>query len=393
VQVIVVGGGVIGLLTGVECVLAGADVTLVDQGDIPHVHGASYDRHRIVRALHPGNAPATRAAVAARRGWIDLERRLRARFYHGVDALTVLPPDEIAASLHLMSTAGAPARSLSPDELAVRHGHIRFPAGMAAILETGAGVVLADRALATIIGWLRSSAGVRVCRRRRVVGVDGDAGAVRLADGALLYGDRIVVAAGPWSRDMLPAEVAAGLTLYRQSMLYCQVPGRLRDAWATTPVIPALGNAEGAWLVPPVEGTPLKVSAASACRAVSTLTDHHTPDRWHDHLVDLFTGLLGGFQSGWVVASRDCYYLAQTSTGGPMLTALGDGNAWAYAACGGSSFKFAPLLARLLTQRVIGADPVPTELLEFDHLQPIHAGLDTAEEFRDRQYAARRGLR
>ena len=48
-RVIVVGGGVIGLLTAVECVLAGAEVTIVDQADLPYARATSYDWHRIVR--------------------------------------------------------------------------------------------------------------------------------------------------------------------------------------------------------------------------------------------------------------------------------------------------------------------------------------------------------
>ena len=365
-RVIVVGGGVIGLLTAVECVLAGAEVEVVDQADLPHSRAASYDWHRIVRALHPHDPAATRAAVSAQRRWAELEHLLATRLYHRIGALTVVPPEELASCLELLSAAGVPAYALSPEELARRFSHIRVPAGRAAIVEGDAGVVLAARALAALVGWLRRrGAGLTLCRQ--AVEVDAEAGAVRLVDGAVLRGDRIVVSAGPWSRDLLPAEDAAELTLYRQSMLYCHVPEQLGTAWAATPAIPVLGTAGGAWLVPPVAGTPLKLSAHSACRVVAELTDHRTSEHWRDHLIALFSDLLPGFEARWVIDSRDCYYLARTATGRPLLVSLGDGTAWVYAACGGSSFKFAPLIARSLAARALGADPAPTGLDAVDH--------------------------
>jgi glycine/D-amino acid oxidase-like deaminating enzyme len=366
-RVIVVGGGVVGLLTAVECVLAGAEVTIVDQADLPYARATSYDWHRIFRALHPNNLPATRAALAAQRRWAELEQLLATRFYHRIGALTVRRPEELASDLDLLSAAGVPVHSLCSEELAGRYAHIRVPAGRAAIVETDAGVVLADRALAALVDWLRCQRGVRFFLRRRVVDVDAEAGAVRLADTTVLQGDRIVVTAGPWSRDLMPIEEAAGLALYRQSMLYCSVPERLREVWAATPAIPVLGTAEGAWLVPPVAATPLKLSAHSACRAVAELTDHRTPVQWRDHLIALSSDLLTGFQASWVIDSRDCYYLAETATGGPLLISLGGGTVWVYAACGGSSFKFAPLIARSLAGRALGTDPTPTGLDALDH--------------------------
>jgi glycine/D-amino acid oxidase-like deaminating enzyme len=372
-RVVVVGGGVIGLLTAVECVLAGAEVTVADQADLPYARATSYDWHRVVRALHPNDLPATRAAVTAQRRWGELEQLLRTRLYHRTGALTVRRPEEAAADIDLLSAAGAPATSLDASELAARYPHVRVPAGSSAIVEAGAGVVLADRALAALVGWLRSRPGVRLSTGRRVVDVDAEAGAVRLADGAVLHGDRIVVTAGPWSRDLLPVEDAAGLTLYRQSMLYCDVPERLCAAWAATPAIALPGTVDGAWLVPPVAGTPLKLSAHSACRAVEELTDHRTSEEWRDHLVAVFGDLLAGLQASWVIDGRDCYYLAESATGGPQLFSLSEETVWAYAACGGASFKLAPLIARSLAARALGADPAPTGLDVLDHPRSIAA--------------------
>jgi glycine/D-amino acid oxidase-like deaminating enzyme len=386
---VVVGGGVVGLLTALECAHAGMDVTLVDQADaLPYVWATSNDRHRIVRAFHRGDGATTRAAAAAHRRWIELEGLLGLRFYHRVGALTVLPAGlpagEVTAGVAMLAAAGIPAVGLAAGELAERYPQVAFAPGSAGVLETGTGVVLADRALPALVGALRWHPRVRLCLRRRVVAVEaGGAGGrlVRLADGAVLRADRVVIAAGPWSAALLPADVSVRLTLNRQSMLYCRVPDDLLGGWSAAPAMPSLGTADGAWLVPPVAGTPLKLSAGQASRAVAALTDHVTPPRWRGGLVDAIGPRIAGFDPAWVSDARDFYYFADTVTGGPLLARSGDEAVWAYAACGGISFKFAPLIARVLTERLCGADPAPTGFRPLDqpcvmsepyHTEPFH---------------------
>jgi glycine/D-amino acid oxidase-like deaminating enzyme len=218
-------------------------------------------------------------------------------------------------------------------------------------------------------GALQALLAVRLYPRCRVVEVDGAAG-VRLADGTVLTGDRVVVAVGPSSRDLLPAPAAAELTLYRQSMLsYAPTPSR--QAWAGMPVIPAIGTPEGAWLMPPVAGTSVRLSASTACRQVTGMTGHTAPDHWHQFLVDQFADLIADFDPAAVVGASDGYYLSAPG-GGPLLGALDD--AWVYAACGGMSFKIAPLVARALADRAIGRRPRRTGLAAVDHPMQFTAG-------------------
>jgi sarcosine oxidase len=363
-RVIVVGAGVIGLLTALECAAAGAQVTVVEQGDIPCPWSSSYDRHRVVRALHAGDPAVSRAAAVALRGWIALERVLGVRMFHRVGALTVLSPSEVAPGLAVLAAADVAAQPLTAADLAGRYPHIAFAAGRCGVLEPGAGAVLADRALDALAGHLRAKPGVQLMPRRRVSTVDRS-GTVRLADGAVLAGDATIVAAGPWSRSLVPV---AGLTLYRQSVLSCAPWWSPHDAgWAPTPVIPALGTPGGAWLVPPVAGTPLRLSAHSACRVVTEVTGEQTPAQWRDWLIDTFRPLLEGFSAAAVTGARDGYYVAEAGTGAPKLVQLGP-SAWAYAACGGQSFKFAPLIARSLARRATGGAPVPTGLAAIDQI-------------------------
>ncbi|MEU7724250.1 SidA/IucD/PvdA family monooxygenase [Streptomyces sp. NPDC040724] len=142
---------------------------------------------------------------------------------------------------------------------------------------------------------------------------------------------------------------------------------------AATPVAPALGTKGGAWLIPPVAGTALKLTSATACRVVDEITDHTTDPYWQRRLEKEFGDPLPGFNPAWVTAAKDAYYSSFSETGGPLVVDLG-GDAYAYAACGGPSFKFAPLIARSLADRLTGRVPSPIGLGALDALAPQLAG-------------------
>ncbi|MDT5035566.1 MAG: hypothetical protein QOE03_751 [Micromonosporaceae bacterium] len=353
-RILIVGGGVIGLLTAIECVSAGHTVVLVDRGDIPCDAATSYDRQRVIRALHLGDPAATGAAVRAHGRWLALQGLLSTTFYEQVGALTALPAADAPGARAMLVVAGARARVLGPDDLRSSYPHVEFPAGASAVLESDAGVLLADRVLTTCADWLRRHPRAVLYPRRTAVTVEGTG--VRLADGEVLAADSVLLAAGPWSRELLGTRLGARLVLHRQSVLYCTVPAADTRAWARTPPILSLGADGGAWLVPPVAGTPLKLSAASACRVATEIGDHTTPPAWREHLLDTFAGIIAGLRADWLTGTRDCWYLSHPATGGPMLAVLG-GRVLSYAACGGASFKFAPLIARSLAARLTAAAP------------------------------------
>lgn len=356
-RVVVAGGGVIGLLTAVECVRAGASVELIDQGSIPAPLATSNDRYRVVRALHRGDAGLTLAAARGRAEWAELERLLGARFYLRTGVLTVMPEAAVGGDLALLAAAGETGREVPAADLPASYPQLRLAAGSAAVFEPEAGAVLAGEALTALAAWLRSRRTVTLREGVRVVSVS-ESGAVRLAGGPIVAADATVVAAGPWSRDLLPASTAADLVLYRQTMLhYAPAP-----AWAGMPAVLGLGPEHDAWLMPAAAGTPARLSAASACRAVPAMTDRDAPARWRDHLTGRFASLLAGFEPARVTGAADGYYLCDPGGLGPRVAALGGGAVWAYAACGGLSFKIAPLMARALADRAMGRPPRATGL-------------------------------
>jgi glycine/D-amino acid oxidase-like deaminating enzyme len=155
VRVVVVGGGIIGLLTAMECVRSGAQVDLVDQGTIPSAGAASNDTQRIVRALHSGDPQLTAAAAGAGRAWLEVQRCVGAWFYRRMGVLTMMAAQDAIGNLALLAGVGVRARMLSAGELAARYPRIRVAAGTQAVFEPTAGIILADQALRMVARWLR----------------------------------------------------------------------------------------------------------------------------------------------------------------------------------------------------------------------------------------------
>ncbi|WP_126641930.1 NAD(P)/FAD-dependent oxidoreductase [Embleya hyalina] len=371
-RTVIVGGGVVGLLTALECARAGHRVTLVEQGRLPNPHAASHDRHRVLRALHPDDPGATRAGVAAHHAWRVWEAYLGVRCYHQVGALTGLAPHRVDSARALLAAAGGGGHALDPIALARRWPHLCFPAGAGAVYEERAGVLLADRILEAAVHRLRHHPRVQLLAHTAVVRLDVADRSVILADGRVLRGDRLLVAAGAWARTLLPPVAADRLVLHRQTVLYCAVPREQHHAWTGTPAVAALDAGSGAWLVPPVADAPLGLSAHEVARVVPSLAGRDAAVRWTRTLRERFAPLVPGFHPGWITGARDCYFVADAVTGGALLLDLADGEVFADAASAGGSFKFAPLTARMLAIRLSGGAPPPTGLRSLD--RPLRIG-------------------
>jgi glycine/D-amino acid oxidase-like deaminating enzyme len=303
--VVIVGAGVTGLVTAIECALAGHRVTVLDRGPIPNPESTSFDQHRAMRV------------PIARRRWLELETLLDTRFFRRVGVVTAWPRADLA------SVTGASMEIIEPEKLP----HVVFPPGSVGVLDTDAGVLLAERFLRSAARWLA---------RHPAVTLRPDC-AVTAADVHDLGADLVLIAAGPWSRDLVEVPVV----LHRQTMVYLRPPENLVAWWENAPGVGRLGPDGRAWLLPPGDGTLLKLSTDAACREVDTMDS--VDDRpWAARV--LAESMLSNLDSYTVVAVRDCHYTTDAATGGALLTRVGPG-VWSRAACGGSGFSRAPLVA------------------------------------------------
>ena len=337
-RVVVVGGGITGLLTAIQCVLAGHRVVLLERGPVPHPGSTSFDQHRALRALVVGDPAATRRAAELHHRWRELDMLLcdhlpGANLYRRVGVLQALPPGLVPSAVATAGAAGVPIRIVHPSGYPL----IGFPRGSGAVFEPHAGTLLADRVLHAAARWLRHHPDAELRPGREAVAVDPDQAKVHLADGTTVTGEAVLVAAGPWTAALIGRPVA----LHRQTMVYLRPPAALAHAWAATPTAGGIGADGRAWLLPSVAGTLLKVSTDAVRREVPTLSGPDDNAGWAARV--LAAGIVSDVDGYDVVRVKHCHYA--TAEGGDTGFVRIGAAAWARPASGPDGFRTAPLAA------------------------------------------------
>ncbi|MEV0292507.1 FAD-binding oxidoreductase [Nocardia sp. NPDC050710] len=332
-RVLIAGAGVTGLITAVRCARAGHRVTLLDRGPIPNPAAGSFDQHRAVRALAPGDPAATRAAAALHRHWLRLQALLGGEFYRRIGVVTAWPADLVDAAFEVAARAELPLALLPPKALP----HIVLPDRHLGIHEPEAGVLLAERVLHAAGRWLRAHPAVTLRPWCTVVGVDADAGRLTLHDGTDLGGDLVLLATGAWTRDL----VEAPTVLHRQTTVYLRPPAELSEWWEQAPSAGRIGADGTGWLMPPGAGTLLKLSSSELCRPVDTFAETDDTRAIARQYVDRILTEPHRYR---IAAVKQCHYSVDAVTGGAALAQPGPA-VWARAATGGDGFRTAPLVA------------------------------------------------
>lgn len=352
-HLIIVGGGIMGLATAWAAARRGLRVTLLEQHAVPNPLGSSVDHHRLIRYPYgrlPGYGRMVREAYAAwARLWADLGQTLYVET--GTLVLSGVEGGWAAASARQLDELGVPHRRLTPAEMSRRWPHLR-PEGLAFVLhlESG-GVLLAERIVATLAAHLRSRIDLR--ERARVADIDPARAAVRLTDGTSIAGDRLVIAAGPWTMRLVPA-LAGRIVPSRQVLAYATPPAAQAAAWAATPMLLENTDNVGFYAVPPVAGTPLKIGDHSFTRRGDP--DHgREPDT--AELAEVLARARLRFADTYQLAGgRTCFY---TVTEDERFVLHAEGNAVALSPCSGHGFKFGAVIGERVAATVAGAQSVP----------------------------------
>lgn len=221
-EVVIVGGGVMGVATAAALAERGARVTLLERASVAHEWASSHGLSRAIR--HEYGAAVIYSAMVARSLalWRDLAAAAGRDLYVETGVLTLgdRADGHTLAGLATMRAAGLPVTEISHADCRQRFP-IFEPAEFDAITYNAAGgflraseCVLALAARARRLG-ATIREGVAVAR----VVPAGAGGRVILADGASLRADRVVVTAGPWTRTVLP-DLALPIRPTRQQVAY-----------------------------------------------------------------------------------------------------------------------------------------------------------------------------
>lgn len=308
---VVVGAGIMGTSTAFWLHQRGWEVTLLDAAQVPNPDGSSGGIHRLIRTTYGPQRGYTRMVTEAYPAWDEVQELVGRKLLTHTGMLAVDTDAETfgatagtfaADTREVFDELGLPHRLLDHDELQEAYPQFRVPGDATALYTDDAHFIRARETVDVLASWLRDR-GTTVRANAPVTRVDADAGTVDLVSGERVDADRVVVAAGAWTRDLLDEE-AAELTPSRQVVIDLGVPDRLRAAWADGPAFvlpPAYG-------IPPRDELPLKIGDHAF-----SLTGHPDDDREPGEnevraVLEVAGEALVDIEDYEVLDARTCYY-------------------------------------------------------------------------------------
>lgn len=356
-KALIVGGGIMGLSAAWALVRAGHAVTVVEQASLPNPLGASVDHHRLIRYPYGEARGYTRMVREAYGAWDRLWDELGIMLYQQTGTLVLSGERDgwAAASRAVLEAEGIALEPLEASQLAERYPVLDTSGAIQAFYCPSGGVLRAERIVATLAAHLRER-GVTLRAEAKVAALDGKRARVRLADGTTLDADRLLVTAGPWTAQLLPA-LGARARPTRQVVVYLEPPVDLAAAWIRGPMLLDIGATAGFYVVPPrvaADGTRLglKIGDHSFGPSGDPGGERQPTAVEIASIMDKARRRLRRLDAYQIASAKTCYYDVAPEERFQFLR-LGE---CAYAFCGssGHGFKFGPVIGERIAAVLTG---------------------------------------
>jgi sarcosine oxidase len=353
-KVAIVGGGIAGLASAWALAKRGHDVTLIEQGPIPNPLAASGDEHRMIRRGYGSADGYARTISEAFEAWEEMWRDLGHSHLasRGVLAMSQSEGDDGEKFREGYDRMGEAYELYEPEDAARRYPFIDPATIRYAYYTKAGGALLCQRIARDLKAWLQEK-GATFKLNSQVAAIDAQAGTITLADGARIVADQVIVAAGAWVLKLVP-ELASTLKLYRTAVAYLTPPADLASAWAHAPAILDIGGKAEAYMLPPIDGTGLKVGAGVHKRPADDPDAKRSPVPGEgEELRKLLSPPLARIHEYSVARVVTCAY---TFTPDEKFLSYRKGKALVVSACSGHGYKFGAAIGRRVAQAIETGD-------------------------------------
>jgi sarcosine oxidase len=341
-DVVVIGGGVMGVATAWALARRGQEVVLLEQFELGHARGSSHGTSRIFRfsyhdALYVGMA---REALPL---WRELEEESARELLTITGGLDL--GDALNTHARALETLGAAYEVIDGAEAGRRYPFLSIPAADPVLFQPDAGIVAAE---AAVRAFAESAGvhGVEVRERTRAIRltVDGETAVIETEEGAYRAGVAVVTA-GAWARPLLAgAGMDIPTTPTRETVAYFRLPeGALPPSlidWSKPPVY-ALFSPPDSWKVAEHHAGPVTapddegiVNEEAVARLSAWVARRYPDADPHPHHTEtcLYTNTP---DEGFILERR-----------GPIVIG---------SPCSGHGFKFAPVIGERLADLAVSA--------------------------------------
>ncbi len=353
-QALVLGGGINGL-AAVDALhrLGVQRLGLVERFELGHARGSSHGESRVTRSVYPNPVYARLCDTAAREEWPRWEKQLGRKLIYPTPCCFFGPKGQ---TIDEYAQAGGMIEPLEPDEARWRFPQFRFADGDTVLQDHTGGVIAAAQTIDGLVTWLRSR-DVELIEQTTVHTIDPTTDPITLeTDAGLLRTERLVVAAGPWTAQLLP-ELKPRLSVARQTVAYFRLKGEPVDFQAGHfPVWAYMGDGLNNFYygLPQFgrEGIKIARHVTSGIEddpdleldAVDPAACQHLREFVETHFTDPIEEAVGSEHCLYTNTSTEDFIL-DLHPANPRI-AVGAGFS-------GHSFKFAPLTGRILAALVI----------------------------------------
>lgn len=363
VRVVVIGAGVFGAWTAHHLLEAGASVTLVDAYGPGNLRSSSGDETRILRCGYGPDRIYSEMAWRSLAQWRELDAAPRKGtpydrgagldapsvgrpftgrnpLWHPCGVLWMASPDDayFKATVSTLQDGAYSVELLTAADVRGRYPQLRVPDGIVGLLEPECGVLMARRAVQSLVSGLRHR-GVRFVRER-------------VTSMSELEADAIVFACGAWLGRIFPDVVGERIAPTRQTVVYFGTPPG--DDRFSAERFPAWITREGIYGTPEVEGRGVKVGLHELGPPMDPDADDRVPDEHTlQHARAWLAANVPAMANAPVVETRVCQY-ENTDTGDFLIDRHpGHDHVWLVGGGSGHGFKHGPavgeLVARLVT--------------------------------------------
>ena len=350
----VIGGGVFGLATALELAKRGRKTVLFDRLGSGHPVTSSTGLSRSIRIAY--DQPFyVGLAQEALRSWRSLERKTGRAILHLTGQIDLGPPAKLQAIHETVRAAGGAIRDADATELRRLMPELNPRPGEIGLFHADGGTVLAEQGMLALAA-AASRAGAMLCQTERVIAIDLDGAHPRLVTAQrAITAERIVIAAGPWSNELL-AQIGLDLPLapsvaqvtFLDAPLQVDRPGIAE--WETS----AAGGVYGH----PVPGIGYKIAFdAGSIGWDGDITDWAFDGDEERRILDWLRDRVPGLPARAKYSQRHPWTMTPDAdfvvdNHGPVTLACG---------CSGHAFKFGPALGRLVAD-IIDGRTHPVEL-------------------------------
>ncbi|MEN3335142.1 MAG: sarcosine oxidase [Blastocatellia bacterium] len=353
-DIAIIGAGVMGAAAACELARSGARVALIDQARLPNPRAASVDHSKIFRFAYP-DALYTRLAVDALNRWRALEAETGTRLLTPAGLLWMGKAEssvesEIAATLRAL---GLEAETMTNIETAARFPQFNPEAFAHAVFDPSGAITDAARAVNTMIALARQR-GVAVSESLRVTGIEQAASAkVRIITeaGETLECRRALIAAGPWTRRLLPS-LASRLVTTKQEVVYFE-PRARHDAFTVGrfPIFIDLGS--GFYGFPLHPANSLKIGNHHKGAAVDMNEEPAVAGEFIARCREFFAEFIPALADAEVRETRICVYNNTPDDDFIIDWHAEVDNVLLATGFSGHGFKFGPLIGRISAELLL----------------------------------------